>query len=110
MNDVASSMISQSTNVFLHAIHTSVLVKSVYDMVVAIKLLIPSPLTPCSYNCTLPYPPGAGLYATAVAYFLLSLALTIVLIARSLLWCRGERRQGITLICSPVVSLKPLSL
>ena len=70
--------------------------------------------TPC--RCSRSFPgleatPGVShqsLIATAVIQILLSVVLTTALAVRFLLWCRGERRQGLTLICSPIVSLNPL--
>ena len=70
--------------------------------------------TPCRCSCSFPgleATPGVShqsVIATAVIQILLSVVLTTALIVRFLLWCRGERRQGPTIICSPVVSLNLL--
>ena len=45
-----------------------------------------------------------GANITAALQIFLSVVLTTALMVRFLLWCRGERRKGLTLICSPIVS------
>ena len=72
--------------------------------------------TPCRCSCSFPgleATPGVShqsLIATAAVQILLSVVLTTALAVRFLLWCRGERRQGLTLICSPIVSCSHLCL
>ena len=72
---------------------------------------LPFPLFPCSCTCCFPSllaPPHRlyqGASITAALQIFLSVVLTTALMVRFLLWCRGERRKGLTLICSPIVSL-----
>ena len=65
--------------------------------------LVPPTFPPCSRCSSAILVETRG--ATTSVYFLLCLALTTALTGRSLLWCKGKRHQGLTLICSPVVSL-----